>query len=540
MISLGLTPASEGATGPPVPAETAPRHGSRAAAARGFGDLVHQFVDLRAGPPAGSAPADPGRISVPAVRAPRAGDGALDPPRDEDPSQEDPAAGIALHAGAFQPADDTPWRMRPSGGWVPGWLPTRAPADGSEAGRGGRVDGDTPTVDVPADWSLTMPFLPPDRPASAYDCRPSAQPRSGSRADTPGSPRSQGTGRELLRACHDAPAERPLIAGTRGHVVLLAPPGAQPTPATAAEPGVTRTAAPAGRESRGHVVEAARTTTLEITARPASPDASIDAAPWHPPATLPAAPAPGVQPPAAAPDLPRAIDVRLDRGRPADAGPRRERGGTNRLIPVGRTDSIETGPPAPAAGLPPARTVIEAPHVAMASLSGEPSSRGGLSAVSSYGTPAPAEPAAPRLEWRAPAALAPLPPATEADLPEQIVQTIRVQVHEGGGEARIRLRPEYLGELTLRVSVDQGVVTARLEAESASVRRWIEQHEGSLRDALGQHGLTLGSLHVSEHEHADSDGARERRDAWAPRDDDAPSRRRRKRSDDDPEFDFVA
>ena len=44
----------------------------------------------------------------------------------------------------------------------------------------------------------------------------------------------------------------------------------------------------------------------------------------------------------------------------------------------------------------------------------------------------------------------------DTDLQEQVVQSIRVQALEGGGEARVRLRPEYLGELVLSVVAQTG------------------------------------------------------------------------------------
>jgi flagellar hook-length control protein FliK len=103
-----------------------------------------------------------------------------------------------------------------------------------------------------------------------------------------------------------------------------------------------------------------------------------------------------------------------------------------------------------------------------------------------------------------------LPPATEAELPSLIVQTIDLRAQNGGGEARVRLRPEYLGELMVKVTVERGIVTAELQAESSQVREWIERNELSLRQALGEHGLTLGELIISEKESQETLG-RDRR-----------------------------
>ena len=71
----------------------------------------------------------------------------------------------------------------------------------------------------------------------------------------------------------------------------------------------------------------------------------------------------------------------------------------------------------------------------------------------------------------------------DTDLPKQIVQSIRLQALDLGGEAHVRLRPEYLGEVVVSVKVMHGAVTATLQADTAAVRRWIETNEASLRQA---------------------------------------------------------
>jgi flagellar hook-length control protein FliK len=92
------------------------------------------------------------------------------------------------------------------------------------------------------------------------------------------------------------------------------------------------------------------------------------------------------------------------------------------------------------------------------------------------------------------------PPATSnadgASLTQSIVQTLRFQAREGGGEARIQLRPEYLGELTVSLRVNGGAVSAVLHADSPAVRSWIEDHQQDLRAALEDQGLTLHELAI--------------------------------------------
>jgi Flagellar hook-length control protein FliK len=78
----------------------------------------------------------------------------------------------------------------------------------------------------------------------------------------------------------------------------------------------------------------------------------------------------------------------------------------------------------------------------------------------------------------------------------QIVQSLRVQWAGGAGEARVRLRPEYLGEVIATVKVEQGTVTATLQADRPEVRRWMEANTQTLRDGLVEHGLKLDRLVV--------------------------------------------
>ena len=93
------------------------------------------------------------------------------------------------------------------------------------------------------------------------------------------------------------------------------------------------------------------------------------------------------------------------------------------------------------------------------------------------------------------------------DLSSQIVQAVRMQWSDGAGEARITLRPEYLGEVSISLHVDQGNVTAVLHADSPAVRNWLQQNEPLLSQALSEHGLKLERLVVSEQPPAEHGGA---------------------------------
>ena len=88
--------------------------------------------------------------------------------------------------------------------------------------------------------------------------------------------------------------------------------------------------------------------------------------------------------------------------------------------------------------------------------------------------------------------------SAEAALPVQIVQSMKLQWASGAGDATIRLKPEYLGDLTVSIRVEQGQVTASLQASTPEVREWIQGHESMLRQGLADQGLNLDRLVVSD------------------------------------------
>ncbi len=97
-----------------------------------------------------------------------------------------------------------------------------------------------------------------------------------------------------------------------------------------------------------------------------------------------------------------------------------------------------------------------------------------------------------------------LTPEAGAQVSAQLIQTLRMQFKDGIGDAVLHLRPEHLGEVTVALRVDHGVVSATVQAEEPAVRQWLASQESALREGLSQHGLDLGSLVV------EPDGQRER------------------------------
>lgn len=81
---------------------------------------------------------------------------------------------------------------------------------------------------------------------------------------------------------------------------------------------------------------------------------------------------------------------------------------------------------------------------------------------------------------------------------QEMVAEMRQEITAGGvGRVAIRLHPEYLGQVVLRISIDRsGTVTAQFAVENPQVRAWIEEELPQLRAALAEHGLQLADANV--------------------------------------------
>ena len=78
----------------------------------------------------------------------------------------------------------------------------------------------------------------------------------------------------------------------------------------------------------------------------------------------------------------------------------------------------------------------------------------------------------------------------------QLLDRMRADVRGGISEVRITLHPESLGDVTLRVATQNGVVTAHFVAENQRVKEIIEANLERLKDALSEQGVEVSSLEV--------------------------------------------
>ncbi len=84
-----------------------------------------------------------------------------------------------------------------------------------------------------------------------------------------------------------------------------------------------------------------------------------------------------------------------------------------------------------------------------------------------------------------------------ADVINQLVEKMKVEVKGNSGEMTIQLKPEHLGDVSLKVATINGIVTAHFVAESQKVKEIIEANFNNLRESLQQQGLQVEALSVS-------------------------------------------
>ena len=67
----------------------------------------------------------------------------------------------------------------------------------------------------------------------------------------------------------------------------------------------------------------------------------------------------------------------------------------------------------------------------------------------------------------------------------------------GVSEMKLTLKPESLGEVSLRILSDNGIISARFMAENQRVKEIVESNFTALRDSLSEQGVNVSQLSVS-------------------------------------------
>jgi flagellar hook-length control protein FliK len=90
-----------------------------------------------------------------------------------------------------------------------------------------------------------------------------------------------------------------------------------------------------------------------------------------------------------------------------------------------------------------------------------------------------------------------LPAHSPTQLAHELVDHLRVAVREEGREIQITLRPAELGTMTIRVTMQDGVLQAHIMADRPESARLLEQSLRHLEDMLADRGYEMGSVDVN-------------------------------------------
>ncbi len=80
---------------------------------------------------------------------------------------------------------------------------------------------------------------------------------------------------------------------------------------------------------------------------------------------------------------------------------------------------------------------------------------------------------------------------------EQVVRNARVMMRAGNTEVTMRIDPQELGEVTIRLSSHDQKVSGEIVVENQKVQEIVQRHLSTLRDALAGQGIQIENIDVS-------------------------------------------
>jgi flagellar hook-length control protein FliK len=90
-----------------------------------------------------------------------------------------------------------------------------------------------------------------------------------------------------------------------------------------------------------------------------------------------------------------------------------------------------------------------------------------------------------------------LPKTIEESVMNQVADKVQTALKTGVTEIRLLLRPESLGEMRVKLTMNGDVVMGKIYVESQQVKHIVESNLQMLKDSLAQHNLQAGSFDVN-------------------------------------------
>lgn len=80
---------------------------------------------------------------------------------------------------------------------------------------------------------------------------------------------------------------------------------------------------------------------------------------------------------------------------------------------------------------------------------------------------------------------------------EQIVKKAEMMVKQNSSEMKIQLQPEFLGKMTIKIVVEEGLLTARFITDSHQVKHMLDSNLNTLRQSLEAQGIRVEKTEVN-------------------------------------------
>lgn len=84
----------------------------------------------------------------------------------------------------------------------------------------------------------------------------------------------------------------------------------------------------------------------------------------------------------------------------------------------------------------------------------------------------------------------------EKENTRELIQQAKLVIKQGGGEMRMEMKPEGLGQVHLKVNVDNGQVTVQMVTETEQAKHLLEKSLGDLKANLAAHHLRVEHMKV--------------------------------------------
>lgn len=90
-----------------------------------------------------------------------------------------------------------------------------------------------------------------------------------------------------------------------------------------------------------------------------------------------------------------------------------------------------------------------------------------------------------------------MPASLRENVFEQIVRSMNFSIKEGQSEMQIHLKPDFLGQMSMKIAVEDGLVAASFTVENHQVKELLESSLSNLRQSLTNQGLKVDTLTVN-------------------------------------------